>query len=371
MMKIKTNFLVIAIITLILFAKLLTSKELYPIAIDDKVGYIDPSGNIVIPAQYETIVQYIEVDYKGKKIKSIKFPINAYFSEGLATAREGEYFWFIPLRYHYLMIDVEGKVVFPASEIEVGSFSESFAAFRKPKKHFQYVYDNYFGYFNKKFEEVIGSNYKWAGHFKEGLALVFDGKKYGFINRNDSVKIPIQFQDAYHFSEGLALASTKNLYGFIDKTGTFVIPEQYTKVWSFSEGLARVYHNKQYFFIDKTGNKTFDKEFEFAGDFSEGLAKVIVNGLYGFIDKSGIIAIPAQFTSASDFQDGLAAVEVNGKWGFIDKDGMFVISPKYDYAKNFIGLLAEVWIDDAMWYINKKGEKVSKVFWSEKTFLWW
>ncbi|ROL62050.1 WG repeat-containing protein [Bacteroidetes/Chlorobi group bacterium ChocPot_Mid] len=370
-MNYKIKLVIISILTLLFFADNLSSKQLYPIAVNDKVGYIDSTGKIIITPQFETIIQYYELPYKDKKIKAVSFPINSYFSEGLATQRNADYFWFIPLRYHFIIIDEDGKVILPDSDTEIGSFHEGFAPLRMPKKHFQYVYDNYYGYINKKFDIAIEPKYKWAGRFKEELALVFDGKLFGFTDKKDSLAIPIKFKDAYHFSEGLALVSTDKLFGFIDKTGNFAIPEQFTKAWSFNDGLARVLSNNKYLFIDKKGNKAISREFEFASDFSEGLAKIFQDGFYGFIDKSGLIAIPAQFNNANDFKDGLSAVEVNGKWGFIDKNGIFVISPKYDYANNFNGPLAEVWIENQMWYINKNEEKVSKVFWSEKTFLWW
>lgn len=370
-MILKIKLVIISIFTLIFFTENLPSKQPYPIAVDDKVGFIDSTGKIVIQPQYETTIKYYELPNKDKKIKTVSFPMNAYFSEGFSTQREAEYFWFIPIRYHYIVIDENGTIILPESENEIGNFHEGLAPVRMPKKHFQYVYDNYYGFINKKFKIAVEPKYKWAGRFKEELALVFDGKLFGFTNQHDSLVIPLKFKDTYHFSEGLALASTNKLYGYIDKSGNFSIPEQFTKAWSFSDGLARVLLNNKYFFIDKNGNKTINREFEYASDFSEGLAKVFQDGFYGFIDKSGLLAIPAQFNNANDFKNGLSSVEVNGKWGFIDKNGIFVISPKYDYANNFDGPLAQVWIDGQMWYINKNEKKVSKVFWSTKTFLWW
>ncbi|MFH1050159.1 MAG: WG repeat-containing protein [bacterium] len=346
-------------------------RQLYPIAVDDKVGYIDSTGTIIIEPQFETIIQYYEITANGEKLKGVKFPSNAHFSEGYATVRDADYFLFIPLRYHYSLINSDGKLVLFETDYEIGPFKDNFAVVRQPIKHFQYVYDNKFGLINNKVQTIIQPKYKWVGQFNEGLILVLLNDGYGYTDLYDSLVIYPAFQDGTNFSEGLAAVSINDKYGYIDKNGSMIIPEQFVKAWSFVDGLARVYDGNRFFYIDKKGNKLFDNTYTSAANFSEGYAKVFVDGFVGFIDKSGIMAIPAQFNNATDFTNGTAAVEINGKWGFIDKSGMFILQPKYDYANNFEKELSEVWIDKEMWYINKKGEKISKVFWDEKTFLWW
>ena len=369
--SIKFKIVIFLSSVLLLNSAMSFGKDLYPIAVNDKVGYIDSNGTIIITPEYETIIQYYNIPLKERKLKGVKFPKNAFFSDGLATIRNADYFLFIPLRYHYGLIDSNGKKIPLSFDIEIGTFKDGLAPFRAPKKHFQYVYENNYGYINTHLQIVIQPQYQWCGHFSEGLALVLNENKYGYIDSKDSMAVKPLYVDGTHFSEGLAAVATRELYGYINKSGDMVIPEQFVKAWEFNDGIARIHDGSRFGFIDKSGNKLFNNTFAFAGDFSEGLAKVIVEGNVGFIDNRGLLAIPDQFDNTSDFQNGSAAVELNGKWGFIDKSGMFILPPIYDYANNFQNGLAQIWLGEEMWYINLKGEKISRVFWDDRTFLWW
>ncbi|MCB1024721.1 MAG: WG repeat-containing protein, partial [Acidobacteria bacterium] len=59
----------------------------------------------------------------------------------------------------------------------------------------------------------------------EGLAAVFDGKRWGYIDKSGKVVIPFRFNWAREFSEGLAEVIV-DVYktAFIDKSGNYVIP---------------------------------------------------------------------------------------------------------------------------------------------------
>lgn len=137
------------------------------------------------------------------------------------------------------------------------------------------------------------------------------------------------------FREGLAAVKIGGKWGFIDKSGQFVIEPQFSSKFStsagatvFSEGLAPAAIDGKWGFIDKTGKFVIAPAFEAAYPFSEGLAVVGVKSAdgykEGFIDKNGKTVIEPQLGNFFGFKNGLAFKKIANEWGYIDKTGNYV-----------------------------------------------
>lgn len=183
-----------------------------------------------------------------------------------------------------------------------------------------------------------------VGTFKEGLACVRAGGKWGYIDVNGHVVIPFRFDMAYPFSEGLArvYAGDRDREGYIDRAGGMIIEPRFDGGGvvvdsDFHEGLAFVGLNGKWGYIDRTGQFVIKPQFApppfHAGgveSFSEGLAGVWINRKLGYIDRTGKIVIKPRFDLCNRFSHGLAYVEIGNKWdehqrkGYIDKRGKFV-----------------------------------------------
>jgi len=112
--------------------------------------------------------------------------------------------------------------------------------------------------------------------FREGMAAVKIGDKWGFINEDGQVVIAPIYDDASNFFDGLAVVKIGSKWGYIDKTGQVVIPLKYDYAEPFNNGIAKVgvlsYYKPadiestipgiekyNYETIDKTGNKAYSK----------------------------------------------------------------------------------------------------------------
>ena len=166
----------------------LEQLQLHPYRDDSgKYGFIDKTGKVVIPCQWE------DVDN---------------FSEGLAYVKDYNGKWGF--------IDRTGKVVIPCQWKAAGSFSEGLAIVKGD--------NGKYGFIDNTGKVVIPCQWKFAGSFSEGLALVEDGnRKYGFIDKTGKMVIPCQWKSAGCFSEGLArVEDDKEKMFIIDKTGKVV-----------------------------------------------------------------------------------------------------------------------------------------------------
>ena len=339
-------------------------QRLFPILEDNKIGYIDRQGKIVIPPQFESTM----VDGALTAVQ---------FSEGLAPAY---------LKGKWGFIDATGDFVIKPKYSAVWSFSEGLAEIRTA--------DGLSGYVDKTGKLIVtplsslGSN-----PFSDGLAGVYIGElskgHWGFINKSGEMVIEPRFDAAGPFSEGLASVRISDQYGFIDTQGNFSVRPNSKYLYGppFHDGFAPVWNMEgKGDLIDKSGSILCGFRYRGVSPFSEGRAAIDVNiegdlplgvsidpqksqvgtRAAGFIDKTCKIIIEPKFEFAGSFSEGLAVVLIgqypNGKAGYINRSGAMMISPSFDVAYPFHGGLPLVGTGDLhnlrLGYIDTSGNYV-------------
>ena len=312
------------------------SEGMAAVKINNKWGFIDLSGKVVIAPQFNP--------YQAQ--------FNAAFSDGLVavnfvSAQKSGTAGNDPVGLRWGFADKTGKLVI------------------KPK-----------------FE----GNYYAPPHFANGLAVIggsFIGTtiatfgmntKFGYIDKTGVMVIAQKYDEAYDFSEELASVKVGSKYGFIDKAGRMVIAPTYDAPGFFRDGMAIVELNKISYVIDKNNHKVFDKGYTALSAYSEGLARFEEEGKVGFIDKAGNIKIKPKFSYSSTqteramyFSEDLCQYEQGGndatgrmfrKFGYINKAGKTLIEPQFDYAGPFKNGYAVVALNGNYGYINKAGKFV-------------
>lgn len=328
---------------------------LYPVFVNNKYGYINNLGKLIIKPQFDAADD---------------------FTDDLAK---------IKISDKYGFIDKTGKIIIKPELEDVNHFSEGLAVVKILGKY---------GFINKKGEVVIDPQFDEANNFSDGFARVSENygavikktessetrrKKEGYIDK--SGKYLIAFNSAHitadldDFSEGLAVVRVNNKYGYINKRGEKIIQPQFSYAWPFHEGIAWVFDSKyesgpfaplspdtKAGCVDKNGDFVIPlQNFYWPNHFSEGLASVRIvdnNGTskFCYIDKTGKVIIKPQFDPfPGNFQEGLANVKVSGKYGYINKTGEFVIEPLFDNAADFKGGIAKVQVGKGNAYIDIKG----------------
>jgi len=319
--------------------------ELIPVKIEDKWGYIDSEGKIIINPQFDEAFLFSEglalvktnnkygyISDDGKYVINPMYMSATYFFDGLAlVVTENGYPTFI---------NKKGEIKFTVNEAdECRLFYEGLAAFKSNQK---------WGFIDNSGKISINAQFDRVGNFEEDMAFfandVEQKLKYGYINKKGEIIINPQFDEAYNFVDGLALVKLNDKYGFIDKTGKFIINAQFDVAASFSDGLSLVKSGDKFGFIDESGKIVINPQFDKVGSFNDGLALAINNdNKFGFINKKGVFEINPQFEEAREFKNNLAPFksQVN-KYGFINTEGKIIINPQftdvYDirFYKNYI-----------------------------------
>ena len=240
---------------------------LFRVVKDGKVGYIDATGNLVIPHRFD-----------------LTFNWGWDFMEGVAPVQVGRGWGFI---------DSAGSFVIPAMFEGVRPFSEGRALVGLGADGPPYR----IGFIGKDGKFIGEPNINGAARsFSEGLAAVeLANGRFRYIDKSGRIALPQQFAWAGQFSQGLARV--------IERGGCEVLENPCDCIDVAADPVDRTQQIRKpadplppcrFSFIDKSG-KTVLTGFQNAHEFSEGVAGVRRSKLWGFIGADGSQMIPERF----------------------------------------------------------------------------
>ncbi len=240
----------------------------------------------------------------------------------------------------------------------------------------------------------IGSEYKNAGDFNEGIAVVTrENESISFIDSKGNELLKLKeangkpVEKARGFSQGLAaFQDADDKWGYVDKKGKVVIKAKYDAAVDFREGLAIVgieepvvqatgdgspaapqasVKKRRFSVIDKSGHEVIKLPSGAVptGSLSEGLIPYSEDGSNAagvFSVKGDNLIKPSKgFKTIGTFNRGVAAFSDGEKWGLINKKGDIIVRAKYDVAFPMNGLV-QVRDRGKVGYLNCSGDEVIK-----------
>jgi len=358
-----------------------STSKLFAFERNGRVGFIDPTGRVVIPPEIQAPIEDVGdfsngfarvgtqgfIDETGKWAFKGNYRWLEDFSGGFARASIDD-----PDREYWqldLILDRNGSIVARVPRLRLRSFSEGLVAFESEGKpairnwqpgHFDYRdFPGLQGFLDSTGNVAIPATFADVGPFVDGLArAALDGYCHLVTWDNGKEGSPTS---GYPTSCGGAPddAVTICKVGFIYRNGAFAIPPEFESGQDFQEGLAAVRIGGRWGFIDRDGKFAVAPRFQQTQSFSEGLAAVKIGRKWGFIDRSGALEIEAQFDSVEPFSDSLALVSSDKRQFFIDRSGRVAIQGPFREATPFVQGLASILLDEKhVAYINKSGKTV-------------
>ena len=197
------------------------SEGLAVVCKDNKFGYINETGELVIPCQFDLAFN---------------------FSEGYARVYDYS-------NHIFGYIDQTGeKTIFSRWE-NAGDFHDGRAIVST---------NNSYGFIDSEGNQVIPCSFSYAEDFSCGMAVVQEDEdgKFGFINKEGTVVIPCQYDRVSCFGNaGYAWAQKDGLWGVIDINGSIVMPFQWDSgVMSFGSwngnDRAVIFYTRESFNVD-------------------------------------------------------------------------------------------------------------------------
>ena len=364
------------------------SEGLACVKVDGKYGYIDKTGKMVIEALYDYANDFSEgltwvragewkdgkygyIDKTGKMVIEPQFSDAKGFSEGLACVRVGDW---KDGKYGY--IDRTGKMVIEPQFSDANGFSEDLACVRVGD------WEDGYGYIDKTGKIVIEPLPQYyANDFSEGLSIVVEDDKFGYIGKTGAVVIKPQYRLAGWFTDGYALV-VDSLGGevIIDKTGKTT--GWANRSWSYSdisegleiedgdisEGLCPYYKWETKGLVTKSGERLTEAIYDDIQFCNNGLVQVMKDGKDGLLDCRGKVVAAPVYDMIHEKPNGMFIVgvyeETDGadwpdiKVGMLDNKGKMVVDAVFDYIYEFSDEVMEVVKDHKHGFIDMKGNVV-------------
>jgi len=313
------------------FINIITSEEVVPLIydfaqpfsnglaavwLDDKCGFVDASGAVIIPLIYDSIV-------------------GSGFIDGVAIVERDGLFGIIDTAGAYILPPTYDWISFPHDNVAIMRIQDPISG------------NAYFGAICiRTGEEIVPAIYSGGWLAGESLAIMNRGDwgnrtnylvclvtgheiaPFPYASHDDTYRGP----EPPNFIGGMALVWVINDnrafsfgFGLVDATGKEVLPPVYEVIFRFSDGLFAVSHGlDQWGLMDRSGQEILPPIFNsieppwWRG--SDNLAAVSIDGLWGFIDNAGQIVIPIElnFAQVRTAGYGVAAVQTHDNlWGFI------------------------------------------------------
>jgi uncharacterized cupin superfamily protein len=193
--------------------------------------------------------------------------------------------------------------------------------------------------------------------YSQGIGIIKIKEKFGCIDSVGNLIVEPKYDEITPFQNGYATVRIGNTWGMLNRKGKEVISCAYSYLGTLKERKIEFKQNEKMGFLNAEGKIVIKPEYDRVSAFSEGKAAVLKQGFWGYIDTLGNTVIPFVYTNAKPFKDSLAAVQKDfRKYGYINPKNQTVIDFNFDDAESFFEGIAFVNTDNNWVEINKKGE---------------
>jgi len=339
------------------------SEGLAAVKKDGKWGYIDETGKVVIPFQYDVAYVFNE---GCAVVGTVKRGLQR-VEEQWVMGEDGEETWGeVTVTYdscHLGFIDKRGnyKPFTRTTSVWDETAEDYVDETREVSRDMEVVRTDSWAYiFHNGYVSIYNEYYVWGWGDYERWCDVFDttGQYVGEANRigrpiNEGIMIGGISYDSSQWYEDMATGKTFVPGG--DEASQW--DRNYYDLWPFNQGLAPVsvgkYENGEvnwsgWGFVDKTGNWVIEP-MDHSNIWIQGIEATCVvfgetgialmggeDGNWGGIDKTGKTVIPFEYDALHASSEGLMGFEEDGKWGFLDADTLEVAIPaQFDEVTGF------------------------------------
>lgn len=325
------------------FSNIISQKQIYyndigyfhddlaPVLLNNKWGFIDTFGEIVIEPKYKAYVDgfgeypyYQEgltrfVDEETERIGFLNKKGFVEIQPQFYSARSfSEGFAIVGTQNDHVIIDKSGKIVAEKFVAINGYYSDFKNGRAAVQKEFKYGFIDYTGKF------VIEPIYDEVRDFSNGYAAVKKEGKWGFIDVNGKVQVEFQFNnEPKSFTDNRAFVQgSNNKWGIITNDGKLIVEPIYDEAFPYESGFAVVSQldekwNRSYFILDLNGKavKTFAKAKNnnetiiILSGFTEGLAVAMKGSQKGLIDTKGNVVVKFIYRDLHPLTSGMAYFE--------------------------------------------------------------
>ncbi len=243
------------------------SEGLAAVQMGGATGFINTSGELVIPCEYSNNAIYqfksglcnvmtgsrengtlkaFYINKNGEKMFGEEYDYCMPFSENRA---------FVCVGNEWHIINENGQRV---GELSFGPYDKTVPAVFSEDRAVV-ASDGKYGMVDLDGQYVVEPKYEQISGIAEGGAVFKQNGLYGYMNLDGSIMIMPRYESLSSFKNGLAVFSLDHKYGVVDRAATVVVKAEYEKITLLDNGLIRIHlSEKDYIYADKYGHTIYE-----------------------------------------------------------------------------------------------------------------
>lgn len=315
------------------------SESYFPIVTDEKYGFMNSTGRIVIQPQYDEVgpfrnglavvskdSKYGVINKKNELIVDFVYDEILDFQQDRAIAIKNG---------NYNLIDRSGRHISSSSFKDIFNFSNQI---------YIGLRDSLYLFLDKNLKEISNLKFQEIGDLKSGFSISQLNDYYGVIDSNLNVKIKFEFNEIEPFDKGIFVYTSNGKKGLIRFDGFKITEAVYDEIsnLNFENNTVLVKTGSLISWLKKDGMKFIDFTTEYfpnaleVAQFSKGLAVFKKKGKYGFVDEKGKLAFKPSLDYSSKYVNAIPVFK-EGKWGLIDLRSKLIKNYEYDLIEDWEG----------------------------------
>lgn len=301
------------------------------VARNGKYGYIDRTGKEVVPLRYDEASAEIRHGL-ARVVVGEDYILRPGPGEDEYFGNEGNKDYRVLTTEKFGFVNASGDEVVPLQYDYAEEFVNGFAKVSKGGSGSGAYYQGAkFGYIDTTGKEVVPLRYDFVGGdifdsfagFSEGFVTVsnggtgglydYTGGKWGYVDQSGREIVPLIYDHASSFRGGLGRVLKNGKYGFVDATGTEVVPCIYDEAGDFINGMAEVVRGGKAGYIDVAGREVTSMKYKGIKPFLEGMGTVVEDGddgRLGYLRNPLSTAAPVSIGIATSDDGGPATVSL-------------------------------------------------------------
>ena len=331
------------------------NDSLASVTVEGKKGVINYSGDLIIPALYDSI-----------RIGGVNLFL--YQKKGILKS------WKIADLTGTLLSEESYDKIYPIDQDYRAVMKNGFwgIVHKKGKELVPPIYDTIYDVTHHLFlvgfhgeKGVVDTLGDWKSFPRKGDLFILEDGRYLVSSFYGSSIISLSGGEC-HYSENYLRPifncfieeDYKHKMGILNGAYQKILPVAYDTILAIVEDSIFLFRNEiGWGGVDARGNILFKDDIRFQDILgcNEDFIGVQIDGEYGFVDLYGRLRIANRYQGISLYNEGLANINILGKWGCIDKKESIVVQPYYDEILPYKNGLAIARKDGKAGIIDQKG----------------
>lgn len=273
---------------------------------NSKYGFIDASGKIITPCNYDGF--------------------SAFTDAGVSRVEQK-----VDGKTKYGYVDDKGKQILAAEHDNLQSFRNGWGLMKKDGNYHFIDRNGNQADPPRKYDELV----EFRSGYAVGTVKATDTNTYYYINPQLKEEFSVRAKQAWQFWDDVAVINRTGVYELMNKKGQIIKKLDGVTQMKFStNGMLAVQENGKWGYVDNAGNSIVTAKYDSCDQFKYGYGRVRLNNKWGMVDKTGKEVIAPTYENVLAGENDVF-IYFDKAWGILDKTGKVVVPATFYFLTQF------------------------------------